>query len=249
MNKRFFTKRIFVRAAMLLILVFIIGTVVWHFTFSALSQAKFTTIKKIQIVGNTHLSNSFLQSVATPFLNENIYEVDLADLQLRYSSISRVKSVTAKTVFPNKLKITITERKGLFYVKDSTGEYYPIDEEMMVLDKADWYTTEDLPLINYALPKESIVVGKKIENKYVKDIYAIYDLMKTTHKDILSEVSEFYYKNSDIHFIDSVSGCRVIISPENITSQISRFLFIRNNQGIDKNSTVDLRFDTQVIIS
>jgi len=247
--RKLFTKRNILRLSILLILVFITFSIAYHYTHVALKNANFTHLKKIKISGNTHLSTSFLQTIATPFINESIYDIDLQDVTLRYSAISRIKDVKAKTVFPHTLKITVSERKGLFYIKDTTGEYYPIDDEMIVLDKADWYTSEDLPLINYPLPKDTIIKGNKIENKHITDIYNVYEQMKNSNHDILAEISEFYFKNSDIHFIDSISGCRVIINPQNIATQISRFIFIRNNQAIDKNSTVDLRFETHVIIS
>jgi len=249
MVKQILTQRRKVRLYLFMLLAFITIAFATYYTQSFLRHSSFTTIKKIQIVGNANLSTTVLQSIAAPFIGENIYEVDLQDVTLRYQSVSRIKEVKAQTVFPNKLKVVITERKGLFYIKDSLGEYYPIDEEMVVLDKADWYLNEDLPLINISLKKETIKLGEKVEDKHISAIYTLCDALLATNSNALNEISEFYFKNNEIHFVDTVSGCRVIVNTDNITDQISRFLFIRNNQGIKKNSTVDLRFDTQVIIS
>jgi len=249
MAKKILTKRGRVRLYLILLIAFVVIASATFYGRSLARHSSFTTVKKVQIVGNVNLSTTMLQAIAVPFMGENIYEVDLQDVALRYRSVSRIKDVQCKTVFPNKLRVTITERKGVFYIKDTQGEYYPIDEDMVVLDKADWYLNEDLPLINIGIAKEAIKLGEKVEHKQVQAIYNLCSELLATDSDVLDEISEFYFKNNDIHFVDTVSGCRVIVNVDNITEQISRFLFIRNNQGIKKNSTVDLRFDTQVIIS
>ena len=211
-------------------------------------SSKFFTIKKIKIEGNRYLSQSYLRSVADSFKGENIFQVDEDDVHLRFQALSRVKEVKSKRAFPSTLIFTITERHGVFYVKDEKGEYYPIDQEMIVLDKSDWYLNENIPLINISIPKANIQVGKHISDHRVDLVFTTLNEMKRNSPLIINDISEFYFKNNDLYFIDDKSGCRVLVNIDNIASQLSRFIFLRNNQGFDKNSTIDLRFETHVII-
>ena len=220
---------------------------VTNFVESAKS-ANFFTIKNIKIQGNRYVSQSYLKTVADSFIGENIFHVDEDDVQLRFQALSRVKEVKSKRVFPATLKFTITERVGVFYVKDDRGEYYPIDEEMIVLDKSDWYLNENIPLININIPKANIQIGKHLSDPRVDIVFAAMSEMKRNTPSIINEISEFYFRNSDLYFIDDKSGCRVLVNLDNIATQLSRFIFLRNNQGFDRNSTIDLRFDTHVII-
>ena len=211
-------------------------------------SAEFFKIKRVKIEGNRYLSQSYLKTVADSFKGENIFNVEEDDVQLRFQALSRVKDVKSRRVFPSTLKFTITERQGVFYVKDDRGEYYPIDEDMIVLDKSDWYLNENIPLINISIPKAGIQVGKPLNDPRVSLVFTAINEMKRNTPLIINDVSEFYFKNNDLYFVDDKSGCRVLFNLDNISSQLSRFIFLRNNQGFDRNSTIDLRFDTHVII-
>jgi len=214
----------------------------------SMKSADFFNIKKVKIEGNKYLSQAYLQSVAGSFIGGNIFEIHDDDLRLRFQALSRVKDVKYKRIYPSTLKIIITERQGMFYIKDNNGDYYPIDEDMFVLDKSDWYLNENIPLINIGVQKDKIFAGKQLEDQRVDIIYNVFKEMKQTSPSIVNDISEFYFKNNNLYFVDEKSGCRVLVNVDNISTQLSRFIFLRNNQGFNKNSTIDLRFDSHVIM-
>ena len=205
-------------------------------------------IKTIQVRGNTLVNSDYLWSIGEPLIGANIFDIDKEDISLRFKSISRIKNIKIMRIFPSKLLITVHERTGHFYIKDHTGDFHPLDKDGYVLDKADWYIEEDLPLINIVFNKADIPVGSKIEDNRIEQIFKVYDIICNSKINILSDISEFYFHNQDLHFVDIRSGCRVILSRDDISEQISRFIFLRNNQGFRRNATVDLRFDSKIIV-
>jgi cell division protein FtsQ len=233
------------------IIYFVLVTIATYFIAitlnSAIKSNSMFSIKRIQITGNQFLSNEHLVSISDSLIGTNLFQIDKKDIKLRYQALSRIKDVDVTRLPPSRLKIKVTERKGLFYIKDTTGEYHPIDSEFYVLDKADWYINEDIPFINIAIPVAQVKVGEKIEDHRIRHVFAVYDVMKKNHPAILNEISEFYFKNNDLYFVDIKSGCRVMVNADNINTQLSRFIFLRDNQGFPRNSTIDIRFDTHVI--
>jgi|GEM_PF-2418880 len=214
-----------------------------------LSKMDFFLVKDIHIRGNILVNHDQLHTLTLPFQGTNIFEVDISSLIQQFQTISRIKSVKVMRILPSKLIVTVKERTGVFYLKDNSGEFHPIDRERYILDKADWYLKEDLPLISLNIPKERIVVGQKIEDLKIDYIFEVFDIMTRSNLDILDDISEFYFIQNDLYFIDMKSGSRVILSTDDIAQQINRFIFLRNNQGFNRNSTIDLRFGSQIIVT
>jgi cell division septal protein FtsQ len=206
-------------------------------------------VKHIQFKGNKMIDKNYLNSIATPFIGMNISEIDTREIEMLYSPITRINSVKCRKAFPNKIIITVNERRGVFFIMDNHGEFYPIDNDKFVLDKADWYLDEDLPIINVHIPKEKIVFGQQVEDPRIDYIINIYRDLIAADKRFIEDISEFYFKNNELHFVDIRTGSKVILGTDNLNMQIQRFIFLRDNQNFKKNTTIDLRFDTQIIVT
>ena len=213
-----------------------------------LNDLAFFKIKHIQIKGNKLIDTSYLYDMAAPFIGTSIFDIDLKDIEMRYYAHSRIKEVTIQKSYPAKIIVNINERKGVFFLRDQGGDFFPIDEERYVLDKADWYIDEDLPLVNLGIPRDQIVLGQKIEDARLDHIYDVYYQIIELDNRLITDISEFYYKDNQLNFIDIKSGCRIILTSLNLDKQVERFLFLRDNQGFKKNSIIDLRFDGQVVV-
>ena len=238
------SSRYYVYWVLILCIVFLGG----YYVNTMLKDTRFFKIKEIHIRGNKLVERDYLHSIAEQFIGINIFLVDLNDMALRFQAIPRVKSIKTLRIFPSRLIVTVRERTGVFYLKDHSGEFHPIDNERYVLDKADWYLEEDLPLLNINIPREIIVVGEIIEDPRIEYIFFVYETIAQSNPEVLLDISEFYFNRNDLYFIDIRSGCRVVISSEDIPQQIDRFLFLRDNQGFNRNSTIDLRFGSQVVV-
>lgn len=208
----------------------------------------FFNVKRIEITGNKYLSQDFLLSVSQSYINQNIFDVNSKEIETLYDNIIRVKNVNCRKVFPSSLKISITERVGVFFIRNVKGEFFPIDKDRTVLDKADSYLKEDLPFLNLSFSVEKLLPGQIVEDKKLDYVFMVYDELLNSQPNIISDISEFYFRDNVLHFVDIESGSRVIIGMDEIASQIKRFLFLRQNHGFEKQSLVDLRFPNQIIV-
>ena len=207
------------------------------------------TLRSITIRGNRLVNVDYLHTIAEPLIGTNMFEIDFEDLRLRYKAVSRLESIRFQRIYPSRLVVSVRERQGVFYIRDNQGSFHPIDRNRFVLDKADWYLDEDLPLINIAIPTSRIVLGQRIVDPRIDYIFMVYDMIVADNPALARDISEFYFRDNSLFFIDIRSGSRVILGTENITQQINRYIFLRENQGFNRNSTIDLRFYGQIIVT
>ena len=245
-------KRKKVRGRSRYLIYWFLGLVILYFFFNKIvsisHNMKFFNVTKIDIIGSRYLSQDFLKSVSQSYLGKNIFDVSTREIETLYNNVIRVKSVKCRKILPSGLRITITERVGVFFIRNTKGEFYPIDIDKMVLDKADSYLKEDLPFVNLSISDEVLVPGNIVENQFLDYVFVVYNELLKSQASVISDISEFYFRNNILHFVDIESGSRVMIGTEDIPSQIKRFLFLRQNQGFEKQSFVDLRFTNQIIV-
>jgi len=237
--------RYLVLALFLGIIVYITGNNLQNYVV----KLPFFSVKQIQIRGNNLVDTDYLLSIAEPYLGKSIFEIDKSDLKLRYQAVSRIKEIECQKILPSKLIVKIKEREGLFFVLNQSGEYFPIDQDKIVLDKSDWYIREDLPLININIPKDKLVLGQAVDDRRIDFVFQVYELLVKADSRFITDISEFYLKNNELHLVDIKSKSIVIFNTNNLEEQIPRYFFIRENQGFKRNSIIDLRFNSQIIIS
>ena len=230
---------------------FLIGLVMYggHLSSQLLRNNDVFVLRNITIRGSRLVNVDYLYSIAELLKGTNMFELDFDDLVLRYQAVSRLEDIRFQRVFPSRLIITVQERKGVFYIRDNQGGFHPVDRNRIVLDQADWYLDEDLPLINIAFPSNRIVLGQKIEDPRIEYIFMIFEMIRKNNSGLIRDISEFYFRDSNLIFVDMQSRSRVILGTENINQQITRYIFLRDNQGFDRNSTIDLRFYGQIVVT
>ncbi|HPY95736.1 MAG TPA: FtsQ-type POTRA domain-containing protein [Candidatus Cloacimonadota bacterium] len=248
MNRRYRRKRGSTRFIVffILITVFVIG--IWHLIVFFIKDMDAFNIKKIEIVGQKNLDPVFLENLSAEFIGKNTFQVKKQDFIRKYENIVRVKSVVVSRRLPSTVRIEIHERLGVLYVKTPEGDFFPVDENFIVLDKADFYPAEDIPFANINIQNTSIQIGKAIENRSLEQILQLHNNIKKKDINMVNNISEYYFKGKDIAFIDSHKGCRVIIGDTDINKRLERYIFLRDNQSFQKNITIDLRFKDQAVI-
>lgn len=229
-------------------LIILVLYVSFNTAFKYLKNTDLFKVTRIEIRGTKFLNPEFLHSVSQSYYGKNIFDINNQEIENLYTNVIRVKTVKCRKRFPSKLTISITERTGVFFIRNTAGEFFPVDYDRVVLDKADSYLKEDLPFVNLSISREKLVPGNVIEDVNLEYVFQVYDELIKHQPSIISDISEFYFRSSLLHFVDIETGSRVIIGEDEIASQIKRFLFLRQNQGFEKQSFVDLRFPNQIIV-
>ena len=111
--------------AVLLVLA-IVGTAVHLVLFSATTQ-----VKRVEVVGNSLLSDGRVREIADVPLGEQLALVDLGRADARVGSLAEVRSVDATRTWPDTVRIEVAERTAVAVV-ELAGRLRGLDAEGVV---------------------------------------------------------------------------------------------------------------------
>lgn len=205
-------------------------------------------VSKIEVKGNRFLDEKFLVDISRDCIGHNIMALPKRDLIKRYSAIKRIQKIKITKVLPNKLKISIVERRSIVYVKTVEGNLFPIDGEKIVLDNRPSSVPEDMPVVNTAYKNMQMVVGRRLSSIYLENVIKFQKTILELNPDFEKCISEYYLHNGTLCFIEASSGAKIILGSQDLASRIRRFLFLKENGSFDQNSIFDFRFEDQVVV-
>ena len=149
------------RVIKILIFYLAIGFLGWNF-FAFIFSSNFCNIEEVIIKGNDCLSEDKILSRSEVKLGENIFKLDLKKSKDSLMQEPWIKEVEIKRVIPNKIIISIKERKpaAIFHTGE---EYFSSTKGGIVLSKIDRPEERfGLPLI-LGLELGEIKIGKSID--------------------------------------------------------------------------------------
>ncbi|MBM3700231.1 MAG: FtsQ-type POTRA domain-containing protein [Actinobacteria bacterium] len=202
-RKRRSAKRKFLFTLWILFLFAFFIFLIWGFNF--FYNSNYFKISSIQVTGNEKYMEQEIFEVADIFYGLNIFEADkkkIEDTLLR--ELAWLKSASMKKIFPDRIEITVAERKP--FVKAAYGaDYYIIDEEGIVLEKInvkDSGNYDNIIAVKNAFkyrPEE----GEKIAKKNLLSCGLIY---RSLDLELKGEIREAYIIENfaeDIVFLTS----------------------------------------------
>ena len=205
-------------------------------------------VKSIEISGNENLETVFLKNICNDFINLNLYSISKKDVLKKYKNIIRIDGIKVSRIFPNKLKIEISEKKGEFFFRTESGIIFPIDKYRVVLDNVNFYENEVLPVIGTKIPDSEIIMGKKVENVLIEEIFSLKKKFASVNPDFINSISEFYLKDENLILVNANIGYRIVLGNNKIEEKLKRLIFLEQNRTFEKGTTIDLRFKDQLVI-
>lgn len=206
-------------------------------------------VKYIKISGNVNLETDFLKNICNDFINMNLYSISKKDVLKKYENIVRIEGIKVSRIFPNKLKIEISEKRGVFFLRTERGIIFPIDKNRVVLDNVNFYENEVLPVIGTKIPDAEIIIGKRIENILIEKIFFLREKFANVDPDFINSISEFYLKDENLIFVNANIGYRIVLGENEIEEKLKRLIFLEQNRTFEKGTIIDLRFKDQLVIS
>ncbi|MDP8201879.1 MAG: FtsQ-type POTRA domain-containing protein [Candidatus Tenebribacter burtonii] len=205
-------------------------------------------VESIRISGNENLETDFLKNICNDFINLNLYSISKKDVLKKYENIVRIDGIKVSKIFPNKLKIEISEKKGEFFFRTESGIIFPIDKNRIVLDNVNFYENEALPVIGTKIPDSEIIIGQKIENILIERIFSLREKFARVDPDFINSISEFYLKDKNLIFVNADIGYRIVFGDNEIEEKLRKLIFLEQNRIFEKGTTIDLRFKDQLVI-
>ena len=207
------------RVTKILIFYLALGFLGWNF-FSFIFSSNFCNIEEVIIKGNDYLSKDEIFYKSGIQLGENIFKLDLKKSIDSLKQEPRIKEVEIKRVIPNKIIISLTERKAAAIVHCGE-EYFFSTKEGMILSKIE--RPEEglaLPLLS-GLEIDEITIGEIIDRPEfrlaLEGINSIEVILprKFCRVEILSP-DDFMICNKDDTLKVRVNRPEVIINKENL---------------------------------
>ena len=132
-------------------------------------------IKEITVEGESQISEGVYISLSEIKIGQNIFEIDKESIKSRIKEEPYVESVKIDLLYPDKVKINVTERYTSYMVEEN-GMYFYLDRNGYLLEKN--YIAPDVLLIKgYTTDFENLEVGSRIGEE---DLSKFNDLIKIT---------------------------------------------------------------------
>lgn len=149
------------RLTKILIFYLALGFLGWNF-FSFIFSSNFCNIEEVIVKGNDYLSKDEIFCKSGIQLGENIFKLDLTKSMDSLKQEPRIKEVEIRRVIPNKIIISLKERKAAAIVHIGEEHYFST-KEGMILSKSDRQEEEfALPLIS-GLDIDGVKIGEIID--------------------------------------------------------------------------------------
>ena len=235
------------RVTKILIFYLALGFLGWNF-FSFIFSSNFCNIEEVIIKGNDNLSKDEIFYKSGIQLGENIFKLDLKKSIDSLKQEPRIKEVEIKRVIPNKIIISLTERKAAAIVHCGEEHFFST-KEGMILSKIE--RPEEglaLPLLS-GLEIDEITIGEIIDRPEfrlaLEGINSIEVILprKFCRVEILSP-DDFMICNKDDTLKVRVNRPEVIINKENLLREALEKIE-REKLLIDY---IDIRFKDSLVI-
>ena len=199
------------------------------------SQKKFNLnsilkIEKIIIVNNFIVKKKYIKKKLSFLYDTNLFFLKTPNVEKQLIKISFIESFKIKKIYPNKIKITIFEKKPIVVLQNKQSKYY-------YTDKGD--------VINYINLKEfenlPIVFGDKENFKFFYD-----NLIKI--KFPTNEIKKFYLFESKRWDLITKKNQTIKLPIKNYNKSLLNFMNLKYQGNFEKFKIFDYRINEQLIL-
>jgi cell division protein FtsQ len=203
--------------------------------------------ERLEIRGTVYTNRARIQKIFTPDFNDSIFRIPLAERRRHVLAIDWVRSASIMRVWPNRIVVTVTERKPAAFAKlpipgASRHWLALIDDEGVLLSIP--------PKVRFALPVLSGVSEEQSDDERRQRVESMQHLLADLGPQA-KDISEINASDaSDMRVIADVDGhaLELWLGDQHYRSRYTNFLShypdIRNHA--ERASIFDLRMDDRI---
>lgn len=211
----------------LLILIFFIAITIFLLLYTDLFL-----IKEIEVIGNDYVKENEISKISNLGLGMNIFKFNRGEIEKKISAHSFIKKVKVTRTYPDKVLISIEERKVACIIPFMDQQFLYIDKEGIVVEKSQSLKSYNNPLIT-GLEEVSFIIGNSIDINpvWLKDsILCIIDILK--ENNLLKEISEIHLQEDYTIQLYTNAGSVIKIGNDGILEKKIKFVktFILQSQ-------------------
>ena len=158
-------------------------------------------IKEINVTGNSKLSKEEIISLSELKTDENTFKVSKKNIKNKVKANAYIENVKIQRKIPNKIEITIEERKRDYNVEFLNGYAY-INNQGYILEIAEQKL--ELPVIKgISTPQEQIVEGNRLDDEDLEKLETVIQIMNICKNyDLDTKISSIDITNKSNYIIN-----------------------------------------------
>ena len=212
------------RLILLLSLFFVLVACVLYFL-SPLSH-----VQSVKVEGNRYISTEQIIRLSKVQKDRSIWKVDTDETVDNIKKNPEVKSASVVPVFPNSIKITVTEHTRMAYLSKG-GKFYPILENGKLLDELE---SGEIPVF------APVLVGFK-EGKALKLLLTELDKLPVEIQNAISEIHHAPTKTDPYHIVMYMNdGYEVNATSRTLADKMVHYPSIIGQLDPDVKGVIDL---------
>ena len=202
----------------------------------------------LEIRGAVHASRARLESVFAPDFGSSVFRIPLAERRRHLLAIDWVSTAVISRVWPNRIVVTITERKPVAFAKLAIGDsaryrFALVDQQGVLMSLP--------PKVRFRLPVASGLTEQQSEAERSRRIHAMQHLLDDLGPQAadISEVNTAITEN--LRVITAIDGRAVELwlGDQHYRSRYQHFLgnYAEIRKHTPDSSVFDLRMDDRIL--
>ncbi len=207
-------------------------------------------VEKVRVVGNRYVTTQEILTAAAVPRHQNLFDVDLFEVQQRVLTNSFLKSASVRREPPAQLLISVDERVPLAALMVGGISY--LDEEGWVLPPLRVKEVLDVPVLTSPGRVEGLHAGKRVSSPDVLEALRVVRIARRINDQLYRQISEVRVGGKqELMFYTAEAGVPVLVGHDNIGVKLVQFesfwkQFV-DPRGPGELQYVDLRFQDQVV--
>jgi cell division protein FtsQ len=197
-------------------------------------QSPLSNVSKIEVRGNKHLTDRQIVQLSGLTKETSLWKVKNEDIEKKISKHPEIKEVRVQKRFPNKMVITVAERKRIAYVLDKQ-KFLPILENGQVL------TATKEPIIPSDAP---ILIGWK-KGEEIQEMAAQLAKLPDSILNLISEIHHTPRSSDRFHITVYMNdGLEVSATVRNFAEKIALYPSIVSHLDPNRKGVLHLEMST-----
>ena len=179
----------------------------------------------IEIVGTRNVKNEDVIRTINLQESVNLFLIDRNHIKKALEQDFRVEHVETSYVWPNILKVEVTERQPAIYVKCAYGGFAQVDFNSRVLNVSKGIKDASVPFVS-GVSIGNAYLGDKVQEN---DVEKIVIFLSKLDKSLLSRISEISVDGQNKAKIIMLSGVPILVGDvDSLEERVATFITICN---------------------
>lgn len=182
-------------------------------------------IQEIEVISNEQISADTIISLSNITKGENIYKTRAKTIKQNIKQNAYIEDVDIKRKIPNKIIITVKERKATYMIEYANSYAY-INNQGYILEITE--NKIEVPIIEgYTTPVEDIKVGNRLNNEDLEKLGSVLKIIESANaNDIGNAITRISIKDKQ-NYIIMIESEKKTVYLGNASNLSNRMLYVK----------------------